>query len=99
MDYQKFKKLSSMALGNEPAELVLKGGDVVNVFSGEIITADVAICDGVIVGVGSYSGLCELNMHGKTLCPGLIDSHLHFESTLVTPPELIANAAAFGTTT
>lgn len=99
MEHEQFTKLTQIALGRQKAELVLKNAQVVNVFSGETITADVAISDGLIAGVGSYSGVSEQDMTGKTLCPGLIDSHLHFESTLVTPPELVANAVAFGTTT
>ena len=99
MEYEQFARLSKVALGETLADLVLKNADVVNVFSGEIIRADVAICDGIIAGVGSYNGREDHDLSGKTLCPGLIDSHLHFESTLVTPPELIANAVAFGTTT
>lgn len=99
MKYEQFAKLTQIALGKQKADLVLKNAGVVNVFSGEIITADVAISDGIIVGVGCYEGALEQDMSGKILCPGFIDSHLHFESTLVAPPELIANAVAFGTTT
>ncbi|WP_312640358.1 adenine deaminase [Hydrogenoanaerobacterium sp.] len=99
MKYEQFAKMTQTALGKQKAELVLKNANVVNVFSGEIILADVAISDGMIVGVGRYDGILEQDMTGKTLCPGFVDSHLHFESTLVAPPELIANAVAFGTTT
>lgn len=99
MEYTQFSRLAKTALGEIPAELVLKNAEVMNVCSGELITADVAISCGIIAGIGGYSGETELDLSGKTLCPGFIDSHLHFESTLVTPPELIANAVAFGTTT
>lgn len=99
MQYSTFVELACAARGNQIAQLVFKNATVVNVFSGELLRADVAVTNGYVVGVGSYAGETELDMTGKTLCPGFIDSHLHFESTLVAPPELIANAVAFGTTT
>ena len=53
--------------------------------SGEFCKGDVAVEDGVVVGVGEYEGETEIDLDGKYLCPGFIDSHLHLESTLVTP--------------
>ena len=54
---------------------------------------------GIVVGVGQFEGIEERDMEGKYLCPGFIDSHLHLESTLVTPSELIGQAVQCGTTT
>ncbi len=92
------KKLADVALGKEKAELVLKNANVIQVLTNEIITADIAIEDGVIAGVGVYSGVAEVDMTGKYVSPGFIDSHLHLESTLVNPAELIHCASRQGTT-
>lgn len=96
---QDIRRLLDIAQGRKKADLVLKGAHVVNVFSDEIMQADIAIADGLIMGVGSYEGVVEIPMHGKYVCPGFIDAHLHFESTLVTPAEVVHNAALWGTTT
>lgn len=91
--------LGNVALGIDKADIVIKNGFVVNVFTNEVIKADVAISNGVIVGVGDYEGINEIDAKGKTICPGFIDAHLHLESTLVRPQELIHRAARKGTTT
>ncbi len=94
------KKRISAARGEIPADLVLKGGKVVNVFSGEIQEKDVAIYDGVIVGVGSgYHGKEEKDLIGKLVVPGLIDGHFHIESSMLLPRELAAALLIHGTTT
>ena len=61
----KQKRILPVALGSEPAELVLKNARIVNVFSGEVQQGDVAVCDGVIVGVGSYAGQREVELDGR----------------------------------
>lgn len=99
MELEKYSHGSRVARGIEKADLVLKNASVVNVFTEEIYKADVAIVDGIIAGVGEYVGNKEMDMAGKYICPGFIDSHLHLESTLVTPEELICQAAQCGTTT
>jgi len=81
-------------------DLVLKEGKVVNVFSSTIQEKDVAVCDGVIVGVGlDYHGKTERNLKGNYIIPGLIDGHLHIESSMLTPPNLAAALLIHGTTT
>jgi adenine deaminase len=86
--------------GERPADLVLKRGRVVNVFSGEITAADVAIHDGVFVGVGpQYHGSAEVDLAGRFVAPGLIDGHIHIESTMMTPPRLAEALVVHGTTT
>ena len=88
------------AKGQVPAELVLKGGTVVNVFSGDFREADVAVYDGMIVGLGpEYAGKAEIDIRGKWIVPGLIDGHIHIESTMLTPAELAAALLVHGTTT
>lgn len=82
-----------------PADLVLKKGRVVNVFTGGIAEKDVAICDGFIVGVGSgYHGREEKNIKGKWVTPGLIDGHIHIESSMLVPSRLAAALLVHGTT-
>lgn len=93
------KKMAQIALGREKAPFVLKNARIVQVFTNEIIEADIAISDGVIAGVGSYEGIEEIDLKGKYVCLGFIDSHLHLESTLVNPGELILQAGLKGTTT
>ena len=79
------KRLIRVARGEEPADLVLRNARLVNVFSGEVHPADVAICDDRIAGIGVYSGKEELDLEGRYLCPGLIDGHVHLESAMVHP--------------
>jgi adenine deaminase len=86
--------------GERPADLVLKRGRVVNVFSREATVADVAIHDGVFVGVGQqYHGGAEIDLTGRFVVPGLIDGHIHIESTMMTPPRLAEALVVHGTTT
>lgn len=93
------KNLIDLAMKNKKAELVLKNAKIVNVFSHEIINSDVAIDNGVIVGVGSYDGIENIDLEGKFIVPGLIDSHLHIESAMVTPQEFAKAVVPRGTTT
>jgi len=73
---------------------------VINVFSGEIQECDVAVCEGVIVGLGpEYYGEEEIEVQGKWLVPGLMDGHLHIESTMLLPSQLAAALLPHGTTT
>lgn len=74
--------------GQVPADLVLKGGRVFDLITGDLVETDVAICGDTIVGVfGSYEGKRVVDVAGKVLVPGFIDTHLHIESSLVTPFE------------
>ncbi len=83
-----------------PADLVLKEGRVVNVFSGEIQERDVALYDGVVVGLGrAYQGKEQIQVKGKWIIPGLIDAHLHIESSMLLPSRLAAALLPHGTTT
>jgi adenine deaminase len=83
-----------------PADLVLKKGRVVNVFSGKIQECDVAVYGGFIVGLGSdYHGREEIDISGKWVIPGLIDGHIHIESSMLLPSRLAAALLPHGTTT
>ncbi len=86
--------------GIVPADLVLKGGRVFDLITGDLVKTDVAICGDTIVGVfGSYSGSREIDVSGKVLVPGFIDTHLHVESSLVTPHEFDRCVTPRGVTT
>ena len=74
--------------GLEAADLVLKGGRIFDLVSGELVKSDVAICGDRIVGTMSdYRGAREIDVAGKIVVPGFIDTHLHVESSLITPLE------------
>jgi len=92
------KRLIGVARGVAPADLVLKNARVVNVLSGEILEADVAVCDGLIAGVGRYDGPVVKDLEGLYLAPGFIDGHFHIESSLLTPPQLARAVSPHGTT-
>lgn len=81
------------------ATLVVKNANVVNVFTGEIIRADVALFEDTIIGVGSYSCENEIDAGGAYLCPGFIDAHVHIESSMVIPESFARVIMPHGTTT
>ncbi len=83
---------------NRNAAFVIKNAKVVNVFTGEILSGDVAMRDGVILGVGSYTGREEYDAGGAYLCPGLIDSHVHIESSMAHPSRFASLVLRQGTT-
>ena len=92
--------LISQGRGQVPADLVLRGGRVFDLITGALIPGDVAICGGVIVGVfDSYEGHEIIDVTGKILVPGFIDTHLHIESSLVTPYEFDRCVTPHGVTT
>jgi adenine deaminase len=92
------KERISVARGLKKADLVLKGGQVVNVFSGEIYEADVAVYGGKIAGLGNYDAEKVINLSSKFILPGFIDSHVHLESAMLTPAEFAKGALPHGTT-
>jgi len=121
---QNRKHLISVARGEQKADLVLKGGRIFNVFTGELEEGDLAICDGRIAGIerrddlttgtgcgedltagkvcnanmGHYEGFTELDVSGKILCPGLMDGHIHVESSMLSPAEFAKAVLPHGTT-
>ena len=94
----RIKNLIRVARGLRQPDLVLKEGRIVNVLSGEIIRADVAVYDGVIAGVGQYDGPVRIDACGGFITPGFIDAHMHPESTLLSPVELARAVLPRGTT-
>lgn len=95
----KKQHIIDVAAGRKQADLVLKNATFVNVFSGELQTSDIAVAEGLIVGLGCYHGKTEVDMTGKIVCPGFIDAHIHLESSLVSPAEFARAVVPHGTTT
>jgi adenine deaminase len=92
--------LIAIARGDQPAELVLRGGRIVNVLAGEVHPADVAIAGGVIVGTGAdWDAETAIDLDGAYVAPALIEGHLHVESTLLAPHELARVVSSRGTGT
>lgn len=86
--------------GQVPADIVLRGGRVFDLITGELVETDVAICGDTIVGVfGAYEGRRVVDVAGRVLVPGFIDTHLHIESSLVTPFEFDRCVCPRGVTT
>lgn len=88
-----------VAAGRAPADLVLKNATYVNVFSNELCHGDIAVAEGLIVGMGEYHGKVEVDVSGKLVLPGFVDAHIHLESSLVSPTEFAKAVLPHGTTT
>lgn len=88
MTKEQLKKLVDVAAGRIPADLVIKNCKVIDVYSAKIIEGDIAISDDVIAGIGNYEGKEVLDVCGKYVTPGFIDSHIHIESSYVSPEEI-----------
>ena len=99
MEKKQLKKLIEVAAGKIPADFVIKNCKVVDVYNGAIIKGDIALCEGLIAGVGQYEGLKEIDAKGQYAAPGFIDSHIHVESSYVSPEELGRLVVPHGTTT
>jgi adenine deaminase len=89
----------AVARGDAPADLVVRGGRVLSVFTKEWLEADVAIADGVIAGIGRYDGVESLDAGGRWVVPGFVDAHMHLESTKLLVDELSRLLLPLGTTT
>ena len=96
---ESLKKLIQVANGVIPADAVIKNCKVVNVFSGEIQEGDIALSDGQIAGIGDYKGKEVYDAEGRYAAPGFIDSHIHIESSYVSPEELGRLVVPHGGTT
>jgi adenine deaminase len=91
-------KRLAVARGDEPADLVLRGGKVLSVFTREWLDVDVAIADGWIAGLGEYEGRETMDVSGRWVVPGLIDAHMHLESSKLLVDEFARLVLPFGTT-
>jgi len=100
MQKEVLKKLIDVAAQRIPADLVIKNSRIVDVYNSSIIEGkDIAIADGYIAGIGNYQGKNEINANGQYAVPGLIDGHIHIESSYVTPEEIGRLLVPHGTTT
>ncbi|MCQ6281917.1 adenine deaminase [Bacillus sp. EB600] len=88
-----------VAAGRSPADLVIKNGQILDVFNGEIIDGDIAIMDGSIAGIGEYSGETIIDAKGQYITPAFIDGHVHIESSMVVPYEFAQVLLLHGVTT
>ncbi|MEW6351806.1 MAG: adenine deaminase [Thermodesulfobacteriota bacterium] len=88
----------AIARGEEPVDLLLENGKLINVFSGEIHDVSVAIHEDRVVGFGQYEARRTEDLGGRYVCPGLIDGHLHLESSMLSIPEFAGNVVTLGTT-
>lgn len=94
------ERMIDQGAGREPADIVLKGGRFFDLVTGELVESDIAICEDRIVGTfGSYRGKREIDVSGRIIVPGFIDTHLHIESSHVTPHEFDRCVLPQGVTT
>lgn len=91
-------RLADVAAGRRKADVVLKNAAYLDVFSVCVRRGDIAVCGGKIAGVGEYEGEVEYDFGGKIVTPGLIDGHMHIESTQLSPEEFATLAVPRGTT-
>src|SRR5918996_680842 len=96
---ERLRRRISVARRSEPADLVLAGGRVLSVFTGELLEVDVAIVDGHVAGLGRYEGLESVDCSGLILLPGFIDGHMHIESTKLMVDQFARAVLPWGTTT
>lgn len=93
------KELLKQARGTEKAEKVFKNALFVDVFNERLLESDIAVAEGIIIGVGDYEAEEEIDLSGKIIIPGLIDAHLHLESSMTNVDQFARVAIARGTTT
>src|SRR6201995_4403861 len=97
MDAPPSRRLA-VARGDEPADLVIRGGTVLSVFTREWLRTDVAIVDGFVAGLGDYEGRERVDATGKGGVPGFIDAHMHLASSKLLVDEFARLVLPFGTT-
>ena len=93
------KNLIDAAICRNKCDVVLKNANVVNVYGGDIIACDIGIVGDRIVGLGKYNGKTEYDLKGKFVLPGLIDAHVHIESSQLCPESFASLVVPHGTTT
>ncbi len=99
MEKEKLGRIIKVARGEEEADLLFKNARLINVLSGEVHEADVAVADTRVVGLGDYRAKEVLDLQGAYLGPGLIDGHVHIESSMLRIPEFARVVVPHGTTT
>ena len=100
MNRETLLHILAVARGDAPADVLLRNARVVNVFTGEIQETDVALAGAYIAAVGTgYAGHTEIDLNGQYLVPGLIDAHVHVESSMVIPAQFARTVVPHGITT
>jgi adenine deaminase len=99
LDKRSLKKRLAIVNHELPADIVIKNGKIIDVFNQEIIEEDIAICDGIIVGIGEFEGKQMIDAENRYICPSFIDGHVHIESSMVTPAEFCKVVVPHGVTT
>lgn len=99
MDTATLRRLIETAAGRVPADVVIKNGTIADVYTGRFFEADIAVCGEYIAGIGTYHGKSEVDARGLYILPGLIDSHIHVESSHLSPEELGRVLVPYGTST
>ncbi|WP_456330022.1 adenine deaminase [Archaeoglobus sp.] len=97
-DINKLRKIIEVARGDRRADFVIKNAQIVDLINEEIFSGDIAVAEGFIAGVGSYSGIEELDASGLIAVPGLIDAHTHVEMSMLTVTEFARLVVPRGTT-
>lgn len=93
------ENLIAVARDDQPADVLLRNGKIVNVYSGEILDTDIAIAGDHIAGFGPRSARSEVDLQGRYVAPGFIDAHVHIESAMASPTEFARAVLPRGTTT
>lgn len=99
LEMEILKRRIDVAAKRTPADLVIKNGNIVNVFTREIVNRNIAIVDGYFAAIGDYEGIENVDVSGKYIVPGFIDGHVHIESAMVTPSEFANVVLPHGVTT
>lgn len=86
-----------LARGNEPVDLLLRNANLINVFAGSIHEAHIAVHDGLVIGFGDYTAKTTVDLKGRYVAPGLIDGHVHIESSMLNIPEFARKVLPLGT--
>lgn len=97
LDSARFAALIEAARGTRPADICIRDCRIVNVLTGKIEPADLAIFDGFVIGWGDYESRESVSANGMYVCPGFIDGHIHIESTLLSPAQFCAAVLPWGT--
>jgi adenine deaminase len=87
------------ARGDRPADLLLTSARIIDVFCGQVVSGSIAIADGIIIGLGDYEAERTVDLQGRFVAPGFIDSHVHIESSLTSVGEFVRAVLPCGTTT
>jgi len=101
---EELKRLISVAFGRENPDVIFTNCSIFNVFTGDLENKDIAVCNGVIAGIGNYADAADgaevkiVDLNGLTVCPGLIDGHIHIESSMLSPKEFAKAVIPHGTT-